>query len=456
MLEDPAIGHYSFSDAHTSARAVRQLIGIADPVARNASLNIHRDDDMFAFGVGLSGSESLAAMAYFREGLSMIGLIEQVAVWRFGGWAGFGSFLDFAAGYGRSTRFLVEHVPAERVTVGEIQRDALHFQQREFGVKTLASTSDPDELESSTRFDLVFVASLFTHLPDRTFGMWLARLWELVAPGGVLVFSVHDEAINRGGVPLQDGFAFIPRSELSAISTEDYGTNFTTADYVRRRLGTAIGADAGHAIRLPRALCFEQDVWVVPRGGAPIDPLEYECGPIGAVDHFDVRGRTLEVSGWAADRGAAAVGAPAHDVAGVEVLVSGLAAAVLEVNRVSRPDVAEYLGNPHEPRFRLSGWTLRGTVKRHVRTNDVVSIIATCDHGACFVIDSSRVDHLLARMNLPPSTSRIRRYIIGARYVLSRGGRRAVVARILVVFTRDVRPLLRRSPLDRARRRWRE
>jgi hypothetical protein len=83
----------------------------------------------------------------------------------------------------------------------------------------------------------VFVASLFTHLPDRTFGMWLAKL---VAPGGVLVFSVHDEAINRGGVPLHDGFAFIPRSEVSAISVEDYGTNFTTADYVRRRLETAI------------------------------------------------------------------------------------------------------------------------------------------------------------------------------------------------------------------------
>jgi SAM-dependent methyltransferase len=455
MTDDPALGRYAFTGADASAPAVRQLIGIADPVACNASLNIHPDDDMFAFGVGLAGASSLAAMGYFRQGLSMVGLIEKVAVWRFGGWAGVGSFLDFAAGYGRTTRFLVEHLPAERVTVGEIQRDALEFQQREFGVKTLASPRDPDELESSTRFDLVFVASLFTHLPDRTFGMWLAKLWELVAPGGVLVFSVHDEAINRGGVPLQDGFAFIPRSEISDLPVEDYGTNFTTAGYVRRRLDAAIGADAGNAIRLPRALCFEQDVWVVPREGPPAHPLEYECGPIGAVDQFDVRGRTLEVSGWAADRGAAAVGAPTHDIAGVEVLVSGAAAAVLDVSRVARPDVAEYLGDPNDPRFRLSGWTLRGTVKRHVQTDDVVTIIATCEHGACFVMESSRVDQLLARMNLPPSTSRVRRYIIGARHVLRQGGWSGVAARIRVVATRDVRPLFRRSTLDRARRRLR-
>ena len=214
-------------------------------MSRDASLNIDRDDDMFTFALGLIGARSTAAMGYFREGLSIVGVIEEVAVWRFGGWAGVGSVLDFAAGYGRSTRFLVQHLPAEHVTVAEIQREALEFQQREFEVRTMPSTTDPDELESPETFDLVFVASLFTHLPDRTFGKWLAKLWTLVAPGGVLVFSVHDEAINRAGVPLQDGFAFIPSPRSRRISVEDYGTTLTTADYVRRRLGGRdLGAEA--------------------------------------------------------------------------------------------------------------------------------------------------------------------------------------------------------------------
>jgi hypothetical protein len=278
----------------------------------------------------------------------------------------------------------------------------------------------------------------------------------LVAPGGVLVFSVHDEAINRTGVHLEDGFAFTPMSEVASISVEEYGTTLTTAGYVRRRLEEAVGTQAGDAIRLPRALCFEQDVWVVPRGGPPATPLEYECGPIGVIDRFDVRGSTLEASGWAADRGDAAVGAPTHDIVDVEILVNGAPVADLEVDRgVARPDVASWLGDPQDPRFQRSGWALRGTLRRRPQTDDVVSIIVTCEHGARFVIDSSRVDDLLARMCLPLNTSRVSRYISGARYALGQGGPRALAARLGPVFTRDVRPLLRRSSLDRARRRLR-
>lgn len=223
MAANGATGRYAFAAADASAQAVRQLIAVADPASRNASLNIDGDDDMFTFGVTNMGVPSTVAMSYFRQGMSMVGLLEKVAVWRFGGWAGVGSVLDFAAGYGRSTRFLVQHLPADHVTASEIQAPALEFQRRELGVKTLLSSSDPDELQSPGTFDFVFVASLFTHLPDRTFGSWLAKLWTLVAPGGVLVFSVHDEAINRAGVPLEDGFAFIPRSEVASISSRNTG-----------------------------------------------------------------------------------------------------------------------------------------------------------------------------------------------------------------------------------------
>lgn len=79
---------------------------------------------------------------------------------------------------------------------------------------------------------------------------------------------------------MQDGFAFSPQSEISAISTDDYGTTLTTADYVQRRLGGRSGSSpAMRAIRLPRAPCFEQDMWVVPHGRPPIRPLEYACPP---------------------------------------------------------------------------------------------------------------------------------------------------------------------------------
>ena len=191
-------------------------------------------------------------MAYFRAGASMMGVIERVATWHFGGLGNVGSLLDFAAGYGRSTRFLVRYLPAGAVTVGEIQfSDPLEFQAREFGVLTLQSTSDPAGLLTPRTFDFVFVASLFTHLPRRTFGPWLAKLWEMVAPGGVLVFSVHDAGLDTLGAEWQDGFAFIGANEVSALDTEQYGTTFTTETFVRQQLAQTIGEDAGDAVRLP-------------------------------------------------------------------------------------------------------------------------------------------------------------------------------------------------------------
>src|ERR1700679_451572 len=97
---------YPFTNSATAAPAVRRLLELGYPVARDASLVVHPDDDMYTFSVGALGSAALGAMAYFREGASMMNAISAVATWHFGGMSQVGSFLDFAAGYGRSTRFL--------------------------------------------------------------------------------------------------------------------------------------------------------------------------------------------------------------------------------------------------------------------------------------------------------------------------------------------------------------
>ncbi|MGZ4169252.1 MAG: hypothetical protein ACXVSA_21270, partial [Solirubrobacteraceae bacterium] len=128
--------NYAFTDSMPSAPAVRRMLDLADPKARDASLAVHPDDDMYAFSVSVVGSEALGALAYVRAGASMMDVIERVAAWHFGDISKVGSVLDFAAGYGRSTRFLVHHLPRGTVTVGEIQSDALDFQAREFGVAT--------------------------------------------------------------------------------------------------------------------------------------------------------------------------------------------------------------------------------------------------------------------------------------------------------------------------------
>jgi SAM-dependent methyltransferase len=401
--EATAEGSYAFADDSPTAGAVRRLIQTADPISAAVSLRVDPGDDMFAFGVDTCPTPELAAMAYFRAGISINDTALQIVKWRYGSLDRVGSFLDFAAGYGRSTRFLAKHLTPERVWVAEIQPDALEFQSREFGVRTLLSETDPDEVEVDATHDVVFVCSLLTHMPERTFAPWVRRLWSFVAPGGMLIFSVHDEATHRVATDVSDdGFAFMEASEVPSLSTQDYGANVTSEAYVRRQIERAIGPDeALRAIRLPRALCFLQDVWVVCNGQWPAATLRYECGPQGCVDELRVAGRTMQLRGWAADRGFASDKRASHLIRDVAVYLNDA-----ELTRVptalARPDVSAYLGYPEDEILTRCGWdaTLDGV---DVDPSDVVRVVATCSHGAQFVLDAvSMADRVEAAPEPPP------------------------------------------------------
>ncbi len=157
-----------------------------------------------------------------------------------------GSFLEFASGHGRFTRHLVKAMGAERVTVSDVVKDAVDFSQRTFGVQGFVSTSAPEALVWPQRYDVVFVLSLFSHLPRSTWARWLTRLYDGVAPGGVLVFTTHGQrATAFDNVTLDDeGFFFAPSSESNAIDRFEYGTTFTSEEFVRARIAETVGADA--------------------------------------------------------------------------------------------------------------------------------------------------------------------------------------------------------------------
>jgi SAM-dependent methyltransferase len=427
---------YAFDDTASSGVASRVLIAASDAAATGASLAVHPDDDMYAFSVAVTGAVPIGAMAYFRAGLSINDTMMKIVRWRFGERTDL-QILDFAAGYGRSTRFLVHHFSPDQICVSEIQTDALIFQAQEFGVRTLQSVTDPGALETSDRFNVIFVASLFTHLPESSFGPWLQRLWNLLTADGVLVFSVHDEAINDLDAKLDDkGFAFIASSEVAALSTEEYGTNFTTEAFVRAKIAEFIGdTAAATATRFPRGLAFMQDIWVITNGPLLGEPLIYECGPSGAVDHLARSRRESRLRGWAADRGFSVVGERhSHQIVAVRILLNGICIGDAAVGEV-RPDVAEHLGHPSDPLLRDSGWTaiLR---QRDMKLDDVLTAVATCDHGASFVLDSTTIDDLLARSGSLAPSKRLVQRATTARNLWAQGGPRLVLGHSLVVLGR--------------------
>lgn len=176
------------------------------------------------------------------------------------------SVLEFASGHGRFTRHLVKALGAERVVVSDVVDDAMVFARRVFGVRTLASSSMPEEVHDTRTHDVVFVLSLFSHLPRATWSRWLRALYAMVAPGGVLVFTTHGaEAVRRQGVRLDDdGFFFAPSSESQAIDAQEYGTAFTSEAYVRERLVEHLTGARLESFA-PQHFWHHQDAWVVAK-----------------------------------------------------------------------------------------------------------------------------------------------------------------------------------------------
>ena len=445
-------GALAFADAADSALAIRQLLRLVRPGLENASLVVHPNDDMWSFVVDQTPFEARAAGDYFRTGAMMIPLIEQIADWHFGGLERVRSFLDFASGYGRGTRFLVERLPAGAVTVGEIQTDALAFLAEQFGVETLQSTTDPADLPGRERFDIVFVASLFTHLPRHRFAPWLAALWERVAPGGLFVFSVHDETVPRAGGDWEDGFAFFPASEVPSLDGAEYGSTYTTEAFVREQLDTSIGDEAADAVRMPGVLFNLQDVWVVARGPRAANPLRYDAGPFGAIEVIHVDGATITVEGWAVDKGLAAPRATPHAITGVEILLDNELVAVSQTGR-PRPDLAQAFNRPAEPAFENGGWIASGKARRPISPRSIVAATAVCDCGVRRPLEVFRVRDVLTAQGAPVPPYPMERRMRVAGEVYERGGLRALAALAPTVAANELRRLAAGARVAVGRRR---
>jgi SAM-dependent methyltransferase len=125
-------------------------------------------------------------------------------------WSSFRSILDFGAGSGRILRHLAPLVPGATLTVSDIDHEALSWLAAAMpGVRIAGNRALPPLACDSGRFDLIYAHSVFSHLPEAMQDAWLAELARVLAPGGVLLASVHGPGnwerhtrplLERGGV----------------------------------------------------------------------------------------------------------------------------------------------------------------------------------------------------------------------------------------------------------------
>ncbi len=280
-----------------AAEFLARLTG-ADPLFVS---DIAAADEMYLYNLrSLRGSEDAAAILYFEKGRQIADAFLAALAWRFGN-SGPESLLDFASGFGRATRFLTRTLPPGSVSVSEIDAEAVAFQERLFGVRGFLSTSEPAVFRPGRRFDAITAASFFSHLPAPSFEEWLAVLWGLLEPGGLLVFSVHGPALLPGPADGSGGLVFRPESETRRLDPIAYGTSWASPEFVQSVVERVTDRESAlHGV--PFGLCGHQDLYLLERpplsnrsAGAAIPIF-----PRGELDFLDIRpGEALAASGWA-------------------------------------------------------------------------------------------------------------------------------------------------------------
>jgi len=369
--------------AHGPARPHPAVAAFLDAIGRpEVPLAIDGRDEMLASLLHAHrGSIEAALVGYFQTGRMAAELLRRVLRWRFGDRRPL-RVLDFAGGYGRMTRHLHAERDRIRLTVADIDPEAVAFQRRELGVEGFVSTADPDDLAIADRFDAIFVASLFSHLPERRFVPWLRWLCRRLAPGGVLVVSTHGPAALLPGRAIPaGGFHFEEVSESRRLAGDEYGSTWVSAEFMAGAIAQAAAGGASHR-SFPSTLWHAQDLYVVaPEPAADFSRLDLHPGPRGYLDacYFESPER-LMIAGWAAERDAA--GAEVR----VTVTVNGMTAGEVTPS-LPRPEARPELGAAAD----RAGWALRLEAAEPFSPADLIVVTARSPRGLS-VIHAGRLE----------------------------------------------------------------
>src|SRR5437660_3336530 len=224
---------------------------------------IHPEDLIFRFILNHPQCPTRidAVRSYFSTGHSSAKMLQEIL--RAHGIVRNFTMLEFASGYGRVTRHLKRFFPECSILASDIHPRAVTFIRKKIGIEAVESQALPQDLGITDLFDVVFVLSFFSHVPDETWGTWLNALAARVKPGGLLLFTTHGGASNlldRQALE-GEGIWFRPQSDQADLPWYDYGTTATSFGYVLNQVSQIRGA---RLVQYHEGLWFgHQDVYVV-------------------------------------------------------------------------------------------------------------------------------------------------------------------------------------------------
>jgi len=150
-----------------------------DPSTLEISTEISLNDGMYAGNVAHYLGVGHSALRCIQNSLLLVGAPEPKRI------------LDLPSGHGRVLRALRARFPTAEITACDLERDGVDYCAQAFDAVPAYSVDDPEEIALSGPYDLIWCGSLLTHLPMGRWEPFLQLFDNLLAPGGVVVFTTH-------------------------------------------------------------------------------------------------------------------------------------------------------------------------------------------------------------------------------------------------------------------------
>ncbi len=163
--------------------------------------------------------------------------------------------LDFGCGCGRTLRWLLHAFPDVEFYGADVDQEAIDWCSQNLPSARFVRNGPLPPLPYPDRhFDVIYCLSVFTHLDEPAQDMWFTELRRLLAPGGLLLLSVHGrgaaKSLDPDGLAALQTAGFVHRrsQKLKGIVPDWYQTSWHSEQYIVKRLSSSFQEVSYHDV----------------------------------------------------------------------------------------------------------------------------------------------------------------------------------------------------------------